>query len=354
MRKLMVFGVLTVFFLAISVPLMAAADWSLYGSVRMGTFYDNQDDDFGDDDGTTWDLAGNSRIGGNVKADAIGGRFEFAVDDAAGVTTRLLYATYNFGAGTLLLGQTYGPTGSTFLSNQVYGGDSNLLNCGIAYDGRQPMIQVTVKGLSIALQQNEGANLKDENGTAIAGGDVDVTIPKIALKYAFKKDNIWANIFAGYQTYEIETTAKTYDVDSYVAGIGGGVTLGKAYVKAGAYMGQNTGQYGLWQRGFDDAVYYSVDDEIIDNDTFGAQFVAGMKASDKLAFEAGVGYVAHELDASDVEKDESMVYYAQATYTFIPGVFVVPEFGIIDDKEDIDEADEGKNTYFGAKWQINF
>jgi hypothetical protein len=346
----MVFGVLTVFLLAISVPLMAAADWSLYGSVRMGTFYDNGDDEYNnDDDGTTWDLTGVSRIGGNVKADAIGGRFEFAVDDTAGVTTRLLYATYNFGAGTLLLGQTYGPTASTFLSNQVYGGDSDLLNCGMAFDGRRPQISVTVKGLTVALQKNHA-------GTALGApsNDVDITLPKIALKYAFKKDNVWANIFAGYQTYEIEEAAKTYDVDSYVAGIGGGVTLGKAYVKAGAFMAQNAGQYGLWQLGDDDADYDAVNDEIVDNDTFGAQLIAGLKASDKLAFEAGVGYVAHELDASGSEKDEAMVYYAQATYTFIPGVFVVPEFGITDLKEDASEADEGKNTYFGAKWQINF
>jgi hypothetical protein len=351
MRKLMVFGVLTVFFLAISVPLMAAADWSLYGSVRMGTYYDNNDDDsivggVADDDGTIWDLAGNSRIGGNVKADAIGGRFEFAVDDAGGVTTRLLYATYNFGAGTLLIGQNYGPTGSTFLSNQAYGNDANLLNCGMAFDIRQPMVQVTVKGLSVALQQNEGANI------GVGGGDVDITLPKIALKYAFKKDNLWANIFAGYQTYEIEAVADTYDVDSYVIGFGGGVTLGKAYVKAGAYMAQNGGQYGLWQLGVDDAQF--IGGEVVDNDTVGGQLVAGMKASDKLALEAGVGYLAHEVDDSAYEKDESMVYYVQATYTFIPGVIIVPEFGVYDYKENSSEVDEGTKTYFGAKWQINF
>jgi hypothetical protein len=160
MKKLLV--ILLV--LGLAAPVMAA-EWNMYGSARMATFwvdYDAEDvsteglsadeiaevaDALGvsvatinalgrDDEGLQHALQGNSRIGANVKvSDQIGGRFEFGVNEAS-VTSRQLYGTYNFGSGKLLVGQTYTPVSSFFYSNSVFGDDGDLLGVGQFYGHR--------------------------------------------------------------------------------------------------------------------------------------------------------------------------------------------------------------------------
>jgi hypothetical protein len=45
-------------------------------------------------------------------------------------------------------------------------------------------------------------------------------------------------------------------------------------------------------------------------------------------------------------------YYVQSTITLAPGVFITPEIGMFDGKED--GAGNFETMYYGAKWQINF
>lgn len=332
-----------------------AAEWNFFGSARMATFFQDKDETSpavgwaglaaGDDDGSVWDLQGNARIGANVKAGDIGGGFEYGT----GVNVRKLFGTYNFGGGEILVGQTYSPTCDRFYSNQVWGADEDLLSTGQFYAGRNPMIRLSMSGFDIAL-------VKPNNGGAlgIAGGDVDVTFPKVEAKFRFKSEGFFAEIWGGFQTYEIETKAKTYDVTSYVAGIGGGIDAGGAYLKVNGYLGKNLGQYGASHFGVDDATFSTTKNDIVDNDTFGGLAVLGMKIDNNFTVEAGYGYVQHEPDVDNSKKDDTMSYYLNATITIAPGFFVVPEVGIIDYGNNSADADEGKMTYYGAKWQINF
>jgi len=46
-------------------------------------------------------------------------------------------------------------------------------------------------------------------------------------------------------------------------------------------------------------------------------------------------------------------YYAQSRITLAPGVFVVPEIGLINWGK-FQNKDMGETTYYGAKWQIDF
>lgn len=357
MRHLSGIVVLAIMILFFSVHLVAA-DWNFYGSARMSTFYWDQDRDAGDDAWTDWDLQPNARIGAKVAFDEkIGGVFEFAVSDesvSAGkesVGTRHLYGTYNFGQGVLLIGQTFTPLADMFYSSQVYGwlaGDTNLLGVGQIYDGRKPMIMVTVKGLQIAFVEVQTAtNLGSD-------GDADSIFPKLELKYHYRADNLFADAFGGFQTYEIEDIPGQSDetINAYVLGIGGGATFGDAYLRAGLYMARNAGQFGLTHITNDDASY--VDGDLIDNDTIGAVLVAGMKVNDRVKLEAGLGYVKSELDASGSDKDDAMSYYAQATVNIYKGFFLVPEIGVVDYGDDAAGDSQGKATYFGTKWQINF
>jgi len=375
MKKLFLFFVAAALIAAFSVPAVAGdAEWNFYGSARMATFRIDQSKELAgvhtpadDDQDTQWTQQGNSRIGARVSNGDVGGRFEYGT----GINLRLLYGTWNFGAGTLLIGQTYTPV-NVFISNQVFGSDTDMLNTGGIYDGRRPVIQVAFAGFKVALVEpstagatglitGTPATVANIGGVptavpavpaAIVGGEVDTTLPKIELAYTFKTDMFKVGVVGGYNSYDVEGDAKTYDVDSWVAGLWGAVNFGPAYVKANIYKAQNTGAYGLYEAGDDDFDF--VGNKIKDMDTLGYLAVAGAKLGDAFAVEAGYGKVSHESDVVGEKDDDTSAYYVQATIGLAPGVFIVPEIGKIDYDKNHANAKEGDQLYYGAKWQINF
>ncbi len=374
----------------------AAADWSFYGSARMETFSKDASKEVSsnsmaathDDQDTTWDLQGNSRLGANVAAGDVTGRFEFAVDDTAGVTTRILWGEWNFGAGKLGVGQHYTPI-TILYSNQVVGGDADLLGWGAAYDGRRPMVRLSIGGFELALiKPNSGVETIAAGsvfetvatttqtdtllGTVFstlgttAGGNLnyDTSIPKIAAKYKFKTDTYFVEAFAGYNTYDVkrEDTDVSYSVDSYIVGLGANANFGAFYVKGSIFTGENVGSYGLsgGETKASKAEWNATNATFDDSETLMYMGVLGFKASDMLTFEVGYGAVSDEVDVAGggKEEDDRQAYYANAVITLAPGVFLVPEIG----KFDYDDsktnagvtAENGDITYFGLKWQINF
>ena len=326
-----------------------AAEWNFYGSARFATFYTTYDDGNGatpDQNNVQWAQQGNSRIGATVKFnDEIGGKFEMS--DSFG--KRLLYGTYNFGAGQLLIGQEYAPS-TSFYSNSVYDGDGDLLGVGQFYIGRVPMIQLKMADFKLALiTPNVGTTLGG------AGSYAESKMPRIEASYKFKTDAFFIDVFGGYQSYdENDTTIGDQSVDSYVVGIGGGADFGPVYLKAGVHMSKNQGQYGAYNAaGMADEARI-VGGELKDNDGIGFLAVVGFKANDALTIEAGYGSERNELDVDNSNADETVQYYLNLSYTITPGFFVVPEIGKIDFKEDSAGVDEGDLTYAGLKWQINF
>jgi hypothetical protein len=406
--------------LCLAAPAMAA-DWNFYGSARMATWRTINDlgNPVDSDDDTAWGQQGNSRLGATVKVnDQIGGAFEYGT----GVNLRKLYGTYNFGGGELLFGQTYTPSSSLFYSNSVYAADGDLLGVGQFYVGRVPMVQLKMGGLKVALIKpaSGGTTVKGDNDDAVyrwyttGGGDIDfqgtaeeatefqeaalaagaitkeeaasrfvlvgptgafevkdtdVDYPKLEVAYQFKTDMFFVDAFAGYQTYTLSSASKDYDIDSYVAGIGGGVTFGPAYFNAGVHMGQNLGNYGalgfvppdnisaaqttaLADQHIGFATYAKATDEIKDNDGLGYLAVIGFNASEMFTIEAGYGKQEYEPDVSNAKKDTAEQYYVNCTINIAPGFFIVPEIGKV--KYEIQDADAGDFMYYGAKWQINF
>jgi hypothetical protein len=326
--------------LCLAAPAMAA-DWNFYGSARFGTWSVDRDSDLpgvDSDRDTLWDQQGNSRIGATVKFnDQIGGGFEMS--DSFG--KRKLYGTYTFGNGTqLLIGQTYTPS-ALFYSNSVFDGDGDLLGIGEFYEGRLPMIQLKMGAFKLAFITPATDDV-DAN---------DVTLPKIEAGYAFKSDAFFADVFAGYQSYEVEATDE--DVDSYVIGGGVGANFGAFFVKVGAHYGQNLGNYGAYVNDYmADAGW---DDEMFgENDAEGLGYLAvvGFTASEMLTFEAGYGHEEVEIDDSNNTQEADQIY-VNATVNIAPGFFIVPEIGMLTGQED-DSSAEPEIFYFGAKWQINF
>jgi hypothetical protein len=320
----------------------AAADWNFYGSARVNTWWTDVET-IGSSAASVEDFAqalqGNSRIGANVKvSDELSGRFEYGT----GVNVRLLYGVWNFGAGSFLVGQTYTPL-NMFYSNQVFGSDTDMLNTGGVYGGRQPVLQLQFGSFKIAA-------VAVEEDDSLVGGTVEATIPAIEASYSLSLDPVSLLIAGGYQTYETNVAGLTYDVDAWVLAFGASANFGAFYLKGDIYFGQNPDNLIWSDTGASQSDEPTVAGGVVnDVDAFGYLLVVGGKINDMFAVEAGYGTATTELDNTNTDNDIT-AYYVQATITMAPGVFVVPEIGVIDG----DESGESETTYFGAKWQINF
>jgi hypothetical protein len=185
--------------------------------------------------------------------------------------------------------------------------------------------------------------------------ETDVTIPNIQAKYTFKAGGLGIQLAGGYQTYDVVAVNDDDEsVDSYIFAIGATYNMGPLYLAADGWMGQNTANMGMAAWGFAPAIAAGVDaDGVLDNDAYGFLGVVGFTASDMLRFEAGVGYVNADLDDA-AEEDETLGYYIQAKINFAKNVWIVPEVGYYDLKDDAAGNDEGSATYYGLQWQIRF
>jgi hypothetical protein len=358
MKKLFVMIAAVAFVVAFTAPAFAA-EWSFYGSARMSTFWES--DDYGDyvnaagaddDFDLGHSLQGNSRLGATVKvSDNLVGGFEYG----SGPNLRKLYGEYDFGGFKLLVGQTYTPL-NWFYSNQVWAGDADLLPYGGVYNGRRAMVQGTFGGLKIALVQPVTAPLPSvvfvPPQPLFANAETDVTIPQLQAKYTFKVAGLKVEIAGGYQTYDVvDANDDDESIDSYIGAIGATYSTGPFYVGANYWMGKNVGNMGMWNEGFDEAVWAV--DEVLDTTGYGFIIVATFTLSDMVTFEGGYGYSSFDTDDAD-EEDDTTSYYVNATINFAKGVFIVPEIGKVVFGDDPLGNDQGDTTYYGLKWQINF
>lgn len=331
MKKLATFFLVTVFLLAMYVP-VSAAQWDMYGSARVATFWTDLDE--ADTTRLNHNLQGNARIGAFVKNGAVGGRFEYGT----GVNTRLLYGTVDLGAGQLLVGQHYTPFGiGSFISGQAYGTDNGLLEF-VPYSGRSPLVQYSVEGFKVALVRTFVS--ADVNVT-----DPEVLLPQLQLSYDMKMDAAALNFVGAFQTYDLLDG----DGDTLTAwGVGTNVRLtmmDPLYLNIGGFYGQNVGNFNQAWSGVLSRADVTDPNNIEDADSYGVALVLGTKL-DTIGIEAGFGFRNDEL--GDVDAD-TLAYYLQATIPLSQDgkAFIVPEIGMYD-YEDEDEL------YAGLKWQINF
>ncbi len=340
MKKL----VLVIAAMAMFATTAIAADWAFYGSARVDMSWTDTEtigsttevDDF------TQGLFGNSRIGANVKvSDEISGRFEYG----SGPNLRLLYGTWNFGAGSLRIGQDYSPMDIGLgISSSHYGGDLNHLNKGGIYSGRLPQVKLIFGDFQIAFVS--------ESAVSNITGTTENKIPKIEARYTLKMDPVTLKVAGGYNTFEVMNAGTTYDVDSYVVGAAATVNFGMLFVKADMWIGQNPANIiviDVDSTVTTDGRAGNSGTQVLDNDGFGYLAVIGAKINDMFTIEAGYAYAETDLDLAAAE-DEVNCYYANATITLTPGVFLVPEIGVVD----YEETGQAKVTYGALKWQINF
>jgi hypothetical protein len=339
-----------------------AADWNFYGSARMQTFVNNNSKELATGNSyvtnplagaagkswteTSWAAHSNSRIGANVEAGDVKGRFEYGNTPQL----RILYGRWNFGSGELAVGQYYTPTYYGF-GNSVYATDNGLAGFGVTGAGRAPMIRLKFGGFEIA-----GVT---PNTTITPVGtytNKKVTLPKLELSYAGAAGPVAFHVGAGMQSIDMVNAAdNSKSVTAWVAA--GKVQYGAGPFEIGlsANYGVNMAEYG-WSMGALNTVGVTATD-YKDTKGYGAALYVGFKINDMLGVEAGYGYQLSQADSSVVpggKDDIGMQYYVQLPITLADGVFIIPEVGKFDYDVDFANAKQGDLTYFGAKWMINF
>lgn len=326
-----------------------AADWSFYGSARVKTWSYSESAKASDTGyertDTVWDLQGNSRIGATVKADNIGGRFEYGT----AVNLRRLYGTWDFGKGVLLVGQEYTPLDFT-ISSQVVGSDLTLNGWGTTLS-RKPMLQVEIMNFSIALVRPDTSDLDGQ------AADEQVILPSLEADYTYLADRFMVKAIAGFSTYEIVDVNDNKDrINRWITGVAGTYNFGAAYVSSQFQFGQNLGTWNITAdfAGASNASPVIVNGSVKNNFGFGYGFEGGYKLNDTFKFAAGLGGVSYKVDMSGAKRDNAISTYLNSQINVTKNAFVVPEIGYFDNMKDGAGNSEGNIFYLGAKWQVNF
>jgi len=261
-----------------------------------------------------------------------------------------------------LVGQTDTPLNEAY-SNQVYDTDNNLQKEGMIYQGRRGQIRLQFGTFQLAfVTPNTQTTLQNSAGAAVASVDNDTTLPQIVAAYRYSSDLFSIKPFIGWASYDFTTgvTSATQQesVDSLVYGLTGKINLGPAFIAGSVFGGSNVGNMGITTRNLSNAVINAADGKIVDNDTMAFAGIVGFKVNDTFKFEGGYGYILSEVDVAGVKtEDTAFSYYVQSTITLAPGVFIVPEVGILSNDEIKTggvPTKQSETTYLGAKWQINF
>jgi hypothetical protein len=364
MKKLIV---LTALFAMVLGGTAIAADWNFYGSSRMQLYTENQSQDLAanplttssDNRNTTFSQQTNSRIGANVAAGDVKGRFEYGAS-GGNANIRLLYGTWNFGSGEMSVGQMYNPT-YYGLSNQAVGlgGDNGLAGFGAPFS-RLDAIEFKFGGFKIAAVEPSTTALTDP-GATFARPNARVTLPKIELAYngAFGPVNL--HVSGGWNSVDFYDAAdNSKSVTSMVGQVMAKYSGGPFMIGGSFLYGSNLGNYGwnVGPAGLATAIWDGT--EVKDTTTMGFTLVAGFTFSDMVGIEAGYGYLVNSYDSAvNSNDDPAMSYYLQVPLTLADGVFIIPEVSVYDYSDGISLATglktkEGNAVLVGAKFQINF
>jgi hypothetical protein len=349
MRKLFVLLTTGVVVLAFTLPAMAQAQWSFYGSVRMETQYQTVTKEVPtflsskqgtaaaawnaggsgpqDDSQLVWSQQTNSRIGAIVKNGDITGRFEYGgstgdydPSSADPENIRLLYGQWSFSKdGFIEVGRDYTPYNYvvTGLCGPGVAGKSDCLGryMGTIYGGRRSVLKVGYKGFQFALvDPKEGTTLYKTN-TAFPGAThtdpttsplsaaipstatthIQETVPRVEASYIANLGPVSffiGGLYNQYTTqYALTATSAKQDVtvSTWAIGVGGKYAYGPFYFNAEGQFNRNPNN-GIGTYAILIPTYYmfnSTTNTGQDADYYSAMGIIGFKMSDMITFEGG-------------------------------------------------------------------
>lgn len=356
----------------------AMADFDPYGSIRLSTFWVENDPSAAgarNDHDLWFELHDISRFGAKFKTGDIGGRVEFGlrgVGETGGdnAYTRLLYGTWDFGGGTLLVGQDYPEY--TFCSAQVaprtnvtannsanphlIDGENAMYGYGCLWEARKPQIEIKMdNGLYVELLRPE----RDPRGititTMLPGGETDTTLPKMVVGYNLKTENLFLGPGVAYNRYNYESGAFDEWIESYLIYLKGKAALGMIDLQWNLHYGQNLADFDLWGRELAAAAQYDAARNDVENsECFGGYAQVGFNI-DPATITLGYGYSQSENDRLGLgDIDEQQTCFVQSKIPIAETLFVVPEFSYYDGADDSSGNKEDDEWALGMMWRADF
>lgn len=362
MKKLAILLFAAAFVCGAVLPAMAQdKSVSLYGAVYFNTYWQDRDKEVTgtgyDDTDLTWDIdEGDTRFGANFKAGDIAAQVEIRPDSTS--IMRQWWGQWDFGAGKLLIGHTWLPT---FIP-------ADAAPRGPYAVGHIPS-NVRSRQIQLAFPVGNGtlkvAAVKPNDGGAITGFtsvDTDTTIPRLEAQYDIKFGPAHAKLAGGYNTYDVvDASDKEEGVDSYLLGGYFSIGFGALTFNASLYTGQNIKQWGPPQSGDDSLGAAYINNSVEDSDVLGYHASLIWVISDQFRLQGGYGAASAErkstvAGAPDDEDDKSC-YYVSAPIYVTKGLVLTPYLAVVDNEDKTvggTKTEEGKTTYYGARWVIRF
>ena len=362
----------------------ATADVEVYGSARFRTYSADVDPNVAgtsSDRDTEWRIGHLTRFGAKFAAGDVTGRYEIdARAGAAGVTDnneagsnasrlgnlrlRLAYGEWNFGSGKLMVGQNY-PLFDAAVSGVNYNSGGLMPYGGIGYsDARTSQIRLTFGNLKIAFLPTDtsviNAATTDIVNNFSATADVDVSIPKVEIRYNLAAGPAKLDFIGGYQTYDIENSVNggaSIDVTSYVLAARAKLNFGALYFNLGLSYRENGGPYDVWTVVDETPAMNAAGTDLIDVETIGVVGALGFKVSDTCTLEASYSKVMSDQGGTLTNEDDAQAYALIAKFTMAPGVYIIPEFLVLDNEDVVVNGvstNQTETTVFGVFWRIDF
>ncbi len=356
---LLVLGVAVCF----AVPAMA--DFEMYGSIRVKTFYisgEEANTTYGDtvntEDASTLvhTMQGNSRFGANASTADIAGKVELGLfsleggtsNDPNDVYTRLAYGKWDFGGGTLTVGQDYTPYFAC--TDSVSQDDCGMIGYGATYDGRQPQIRVNLENGFYAgiIRPNVPTPLEN-------GADTRTNIPKIVVGYDVDLDTVKLGPGVAYNSYQEKDDSASWDntIASYLVYLHGDAALGMADLKWNVHYGENLGQFGL--SGREGTASAEQDGSDVENSKSWGGLLQVSFNVDPATIRLGYGYVQSENDIAGNDTDTQMNYFVNAKIPLAETFFITPEIAVYDKGDSAaGEEEKADEVWVGLQWRMDF
>jgi len=350
------------------------AQFTPYGSARLNYFFNMYDKDYVNVDFPNTDdltrttndheLSAGSFFGFDYELDNLTANVEFFADTPGDIGLFTLWAKYSFDGWSLLAGQA--EDGTCHVAEQTWGDDAGLVGYGAAYGDANPQIRFDMSsGLYFALikptMPEDDDAVVDALATATSAssddiiGSIDKLIPKINLGWDIEiNEELSVMPTVVFQMYKYNKDFSGYKDDITITSWLGAVTLEYSAdalsAKVQVNYGNNTGNMG-----YDGPGNYAVMDdslEVVDTTTLGGFLMLGYDITETFNLNLGVGYTASSNDQWDND-DAHMACYLQGVFS-LDDFSIIPELGMINEMNDIDDNARGSIMYGGLQLRYNF
>ncbi len=343
---------------AMAVATLAAPqpeDWSLYGSVRLLTVYEQERLPRGETlvGGVrrrgTYDmgLLSTSRVGASVTFDEGRSAWTEVSITEDRILLRHLVGRWRVGEATLTIGQTRTPVGRQSCG-RVRDHELGLTAFGEPYLGRRPLLQLQRGGVTVAI-------VRPHSLSTLLDAEEEIFVENRMPRVEASVERQWGDLrfdgFGGYHTYQVQTAQTSLSVDSYMLGGGVAVVPGPLRLQALGYYARNARQFGQYfspqPSSFGSARIQ--EGRLIDNDVWASALIGALRLSQEVSAEIGYGYAQSQDVFGGAQRERWQAYYAQLIYRFLEQASLTPEVGLLEDR------DSGQRfAYLAAKWQMDF